>query len=142
MLSPQTYNWKVGLAIVCPITSKIKGYPFEVPLPEDLVIAGVVLTDQIKSMDWRIRQITFIDRAPASVITEVAAKVRVLLPSSIPSELIRLPDSDPVADRAKWHPPPDTHPSFPDHHALVKYRLHPRSPHNKQRLYPTRVPAG
>ena len=48
VLSPSAYNGKVGLAILCPITSKIKGYPFEVMLPDNLAITGAVLSDQVK----------------------------------------------------------------------------------------------
>lgn len=80
VLSPEAYNRKVGLAIVCPITSKSKGYPFEVRLSDDLPISGVVLSDQIKSMDWRARKIDFIGHVPISVMAEIAAKIAVLLP--------------------------------------------------------------
>src|SRR3954471_14030479 len=55
VLSPASYNGKVGLALLCPITSQIKGYPFEVRLPDGLPVAGVVLADQIKALDWRAR---------------------------------------------------------------------------------------
>src|SRR3990172_1318707 len=56
VLSPRTYNSRVGLALFCPITSQVKGYPFEVPLPTGLRIRGCVLADQIKSLDWRSRK--------------------------------------------------------------------------------------
>src|SRR2546425_7609843 len=56
VLSPLTYNDKASLAVVCPITSRAKGYPFEVPLPKGLMIAGVVLADHLKSVDWRERR--------------------------------------------------------------------------------------
>jgi len=52
VLSPAAYNAKVGLALFCPITSQIKGYPFEVLLPADLPVAGVILADQVKNLDW------------------------------------------------------------------------------------------
>ncbi|HTG17989.1 MAG TPA: endoribonuclease MazF, partial [Blastocatellia bacterium] len=58
VVSPGAYNKKVGLAILCPITSQVKGYPFEVALPDDLPIQGVVLSDQAKSLDWRARRTT------------------------------------------------------------------------------------
>jgi mRNA interferase MazF len=80
VLSPQAYNRKVGLVIVCPITSKVKGYPFEVQLLPDLPISGVILADQIKSMDWRVRRIEFISQLPPVIVREVVAKVRTLLP--------------------------------------------------------------
>ena len=53
VVSPSAYNSKVGLALVCPITSKVKGYPFEVPLPDGGPVQGVVLADQLRSLDWR-----------------------------------------------------------------------------------------
>ena len=53
VVSPSAYNSKVGLALVCPITSKVKGYPFEVPLPNGVPVQGVVLADQLRSLDWR-----------------------------------------------------------------------------------------
>ncbi|MEO0826183.1 MAG: endoribonuclease MazF [Cyanobacteria bacterium J06635_15] len=80
VLSPKAYNRKVGLAIVCPITSKIKGYPFEIRLPDGLPVSGVILSDQIKSMDWRVRRMEFIAHTPASVMTEIVAKINTLLP--------------------------------------------------------------
>ena len=55
VVSPAVYNGKVGLAIMCPITSRVKGYPFEEPVPDGLPISGVVLSDQVKSLDWRAR---------------------------------------------------------------------------------------
>ena len=55
VLSPASYNGRVGLAILCPITSRVKGYPFEVALPAEGAVSGVVLSDQVKSLDWRTR---------------------------------------------------------------------------------------
>ena len=55
VLSPLSYNAKVGLAVICPITSAVKGYPFEVNLPHGLPISGVILADQVKSLDWQTR---------------------------------------------------------------------------------------
>ena len=60
VLSPNTYNRKVGLALFCPVTSKTKGYPFEVLLPDGYAVSGVVLSDQLKSLDWRSRKVKFI----------------------------------------------------------------------------------
>ena len=79
ILSPQSYNEKVGLAIVCPITSQRKGYPFEVVLPDDVAVSGVVLADQVKSLDWRIRNATFKETLPGEVMTEILAKLSTLL---------------------------------------------------------------
>ena len=56
IVSPQSYNQKVGLVLLCPITNQRKGYPFEVPLPKGLKVAGVVLADQVKSIDWHARR--------------------------------------------------------------------------------------
>ena len=53
VLSPSAYNRKVGLALFCPVTSRVKGYPFEVTVPKGLSVAGVVLADQVKSLDWQ-----------------------------------------------------------------------------------------
>lgn len=79
VLSPQAYNSKVGLLVCCPITTKIKGYPFEVVLPAGLVVTGVVLSDQVKSLDWKARQVGFIVKVPDSVVKEVLAKLNTLL---------------------------------------------------------------
>ena len=79
VLSPRSYNGKVGLALFCPITSQVKGYPFEVRIPEELDVAGVVLSDQIKSLDWRARRAEFICKLPSMTIEEVLAKSRTLL---------------------------------------------------------------
>lgn len=79
VLSPAGYNGKVGLAVCCPITSRIKGYPFEVVLPENLPVHGVVLADQIKSLDWRGRNSEYITTVDHEVMKEVLAKVSSLL---------------------------------------------------------------
>ena len=79
VLSPAAYNGRVSLAIVCPITSQAKGYPFEVALPVGLPIRGVVLSDQARSLDWRGRQVEFIGRVPAGVIDEVVGKLAALV---------------------------------------------------------------
>ena len=79
VVSPIEYNQRVGLALMCPITSKAKGYPFEVGLPENLQITGVVLSDQVKSLDWRAREAQIADVAPESTTAEVMGKLSVLL---------------------------------------------------------------
>ena len=79
ILSPKAYNQKVGLAILCPITNQIKGYPFEVKIPSKNKATGVILSDQAKSMDWRIRKTEFISALPADVIEEVLAKLGTLI---------------------------------------------------------------
>lgn len=79
VLSPRTYSEKTSLALFCPITSKVKDYPFEVDLPASGVVTGVVLSDQIKSLDWRARQARFACQAPPKVVGEVLHKLSVLL---------------------------------------------------------------
>jgi mRNA interferase MazF len=80
VLSAKSYNKKRGLALFCPLTSKIKGYPFEVVLPNDSKIGGgVVLADQIRSLDWRERKAKFVCKAPTEVLEEVMAKIAALL---------------------------------------------------------------
>ncbi|MBE7550379.1 MAG: endoribonuclease MazF [Anaerolineales bacterium] len=79
VLSPKSYNQKVGLAIFCPITNQIKGYPFEVMLPKEVGVTGVILSDQVKSLDWRVRKAEFIGSLPEEVINEVLAKLSILL---------------------------------------------------------------
>jgi mRNA interferase MazF len=70
VLSPKLFNQKTGFAVVCPITRQEKGYPFEVALPEGLAIEGVVLTDQVKSLDWQARQFNVKGQAPQKVVTD------------------------------------------------------------------------
>ncbi len=79
VLSPKSYNQKVGLAIFCPITNQIKGYPFEVMLPKEVGVTGVILADQVKSLDWRVRKAEYIGSLPEEVITEVLTKLGLLL---------------------------------------------------------------
>jgi mRNA interferase MazF len=78
VLSPAAYNGKVGLAVLCPITSQSKGYPFEVAI-STRKLTGVVLSDQVKSLDWRVRQAEMIERVPDAVVQEVLAKLSTLL---------------------------------------------------------------
>jgi mRNA interferase MazF len=79
VLSPSSYNGKVGLAIVCPVTSQVKGYPFEVAIPLETKLAGVVLADQVKSLDWRVRKAEFICKLPRETTNEVLDKLATLL---------------------------------------------------------------
>jgi mRNA interferase MazF len=79
VLSPKIYNEKVGLAILCPITSQRKEYPFEVALPDGLKIAGVILSDQVKSLDWNVRNAEFCGRVPGYITEEVLMKINTLL---------------------------------------------------------------
>lgn len=79
VLSPKSYNSKVGLALFCPITSRIKGYPFEVIIPSGLKVTGAVLSDQVKNLDWKIRNSEFYDKVPKTVILEILKKLATLL---------------------------------------------------------------
>lgn len=79
VVSPSAYNGRVGLALLCPLTSRAKGYPFEVPLPDGLPARGVVLSDQVKSLDWRARDAAFACALPAEVTEAVLARLGVLI---------------------------------------------------------------
>lgn len=79
VLSPAAYNGKVGLAILCPITSQVKGYPFEVRIPEGLEISGVILSDQVKSLDWKARKAEFGCKLHNSAFNEVVQKLSTLI---------------------------------------------------------------
>jgi mRNA interferase MazF len=79
VLSSAVYNRRAGLAVACPITGRVKGYPFEVVLPEGSSISGAVLADQLKSLDWRARRAEHAGRVAVSVVAEVGAKLRALL---------------------------------------------------------------
>ncbi len=81
VLSPRAYNATANLALCCPLTTRVKGWPFEVDAETDLAGAkGVVLADQIKALDWRSRNADLAARAPKKVVAEVLAKLKVLLP--------------------------------------------------------------
>lgn len=79
VLSPQSYNAKTRLALFCPVTEQIKGYPFEVMIPVGLSVAGVILSDQVKSLDWRARNAQLICTMPIETISEVLQKLLTLL---------------------------------------------------------------
>jgi mRNA interferase MazF len=79
VLSPKAYNGKVGLALLCPITSQLKGYPFEVLIPEGLDVKGVILSDQVKSLDWKARKAEFSCKIPPEKFNEVVNKLSALI---------------------------------------------------------------
>ena len=79
VLSPAFYNRRSGLALAAPVTSKVKAYPFEVPVPAGLSISGVILADHVRSMDWQSRRAEFICALPVETIAEVLARTRTLL---------------------------------------------------------------
>ncbi len=88
VLSPADYNGKTNLAVVCLITGQAKGYPFEVALPSGLATTGVVLSDHIKNLDWRVRKAEFREQVPESVVREVLDMATALLdPSDQPGEM-------------------------------------------------------
>ena len=78
ILSPAVYNKKTGLALMCPITPQIKGYPFEVVISENK-INGVIIADQIKSLDWRERKVKFIQKIQKALLIEVQEKLICLI---------------------------------------------------------------
>ncbi len=79
VVSPKAYNQKVGLALFCPISSQVKGYPFEVILPDKARVKGVILSDQIKSLDWRVRNAERIDSVQKDIFEEVLARILTIL---------------------------------------------------------------
>jgi mRNA interferase MazF len=79
VVSPQAYNARAGLALVCPVVADIKGYPFEVLLPPGQAVEGAVLADQALSLDWRARRAERIGSLPDSLTEEVLAKLRALI---------------------------------------------------------------
>ncbi len=81
-ISPHSYNLKTGLGLFMPITSKIKGYPFEVMIDEG-EIQGAILCDQIRSLDWKARKAKFVTHLSTSILEDALARFRVLLPAYI-----------------------------------------------------------
>ena len=79
ILSPESYNRKVRLALACPITTQVKGYPFEVPIPKGLEARGVVLADHVKSLDWKARRARFCCTVPMATLSEVLRKLAPIL---------------------------------------------------------------
>ena len=79
VVSPVKYNKTLGLALFCPITSQIKGFPFEVLIPEGQSIRGAVLSDQVKNFDWKAREVKFVEKMPAQITEEVIGKILTLL---------------------------------------------------------------
>ncbi len=79
VLSPRIYNAKSGLALACPVTNQVKGYPFEVAAPASVGATGVILTDHVKSVDWKARRAEPLGRCPDDVMDEVRARLAPLL---------------------------------------------------------------
>jgi len=79
VLSPSSYNGRVGLCICCPITHQVKGYPFEVAIPPNMGVSGVALCDQVKSVDWRARNATLIGALPHGIIAQIRRRLLALI---------------------------------------------------------------
>ena len=79
VLSPALYNGRTGLALLCPVTNQAKGYPFEVAIPQGLNVTGVILADQVKSLDWRQRNATIVARMPQETTDEILECLDILL---------------------------------------------------------------
>lgn len=79
VLSPKRYNEKVGLMLACPITSRAKGYPFEVTIPVGAGVSGVILSDQLRSLDWRERRAEYAGRVAAGTLDEVRSRLDAVL---------------------------------------------------------------
>jgi mRNA interferase MazF len=79
VLTEMAFNARTDLAVVCPITSKIKGYPFEVVIPAGLTVHGAVLVHQLKTIDWKSRAVKRLGKCPKGALVEVEAKLRALL---------------------------------------------------------------
>ena len=79
VLSPASYNGKTGLMLCCPITSQVKGYPFEVAVGDGVDIKGVILSDQVKSLDWQARDAKRKGKVAAEVVAKALARARALL---------------------------------------------------------------
>ena len=79
VLSPKIYNTKTSLSLVCPVTSQVKGYPFEIALPEEIPIQGVILSDQIKGLDWRARNAELAISLADEWVEQVLERIKTLL---------------------------------------------------------------
>ncbi len=79
VLSPESYNRKVGLAVLCPVTTQVKGYPFEVIIPDGLKASGAILSDQVKSLDWRERKASRLCSLPKTTVRQVLSKLGTLI---------------------------------------------------------------
>jgi len=101
VVSPAEYNHRVGLALVCPIMNRAKGYPFEVVIPEGVSVSGVVLSDQVKSLDWKARCAELLCALPDAVVTETSAS----------SRLFWLPGDDPCSLGPPSRPAAQSHPA-------------------------------
>lgn len=79
VLSPKLFNQSTGFAVFCPITRQKKGYPFEVELPTGLPVEGVILTDQVKRLDWKARRFQIEGQAPENIVEDCLEKIHTFL---------------------------------------------------------------
>lgn len=79
VLSPKAFNETTGFVSVCPITRTVRGWGFEVQLPEDVAFQGAILTDQIKNLDWRARQLDIVGKVPNEIVEECLDKIHTFL---------------------------------------------------------------
>ena len=79
VITPSSYNHTAGLAIVCAITNQKKGYPFEVDIPVGLKVTGVILSDQVRTIDWVARNIVIVDHAPQECVEHILENLSKLL---------------------------------------------------------------
>ena len=79
VISPAAYNCASSLALFCPITSRVKGYPFEIGLPSRLAVSGVALADQVRSLDSKAHSAALVGRAPDTVVQDVLARLEPLV---------------------------------------------------------------
>ncbi|WP_059050367.1 type II toxin-antitoxin system PemK/MazF family toxin [Paenibacillus senegalimassiliensis] len=79
VLSPKAFNETTGFVSVCPVTHTVRGWGYEVLLPEGLVFSGAILTDQVKNLDWRARRIDIVGKVPNDVVNECIDKIHTFL---------------------------------------------------------------
>ena len=79
VLSPAAYNGRVGLMVCCPITTQSKGYPFEVLIKNNLKVSGIILADQVKSLDWKARGAKKKGRISEDELSETLNKLKAVI---------------------------------------------------------------
>lgn len=85
ILSPRAYNVATGLAFACPVTNQVKGSPFEVPIPRGARVTGVVLSNQLRAVDWLARGVEHHGAAPPELVQETLARIGAIL--QMPADL-------------------------------------------------------
>jgi mRNA interferase MazF len=79
VLTPKAYNGRTGLCVVCPATLRAKGYAFGVPNPSKQEPNSVIVADQIRTVDWRVRDIKFIHKVAPGILDQVVARIEALI---------------------------------------------------------------